>query len=305
MENGRQIADPGSTAPGDGRYRSWVVVSYEAAWDSTQDAWREKFLGLPNRRYAISGNELCPDTGRRHCQSYIQFGEGVSFDRLRGLLPRTNLRVARGTGFQNREYCSKDGDFVEAGVEPVQNNRSDLHEITKQVADGKSFRYMLTDPEGCMYSRPHQIQTAERIAKYVRKRKRCIPETRWFHGVTGAGKTHAIKQAITTMGGDPYGDDCYWWNGSKWWDGYDGERHVVMDELRGNKSGIGIEILIRILDGNPLYLDQKGAGTGFSATHIWITSPDPPELVYDYEDGQQLRRRCLDTKHFAEAYIAP
>ncbi len=288
----------------DGReHRSWSITVNPAAYaEKGLRSYEDWILQCPGRRYAIVGRESAPSTGTRHLQAHVQFSNAIGFRRLQRLLPGACLKYSQKSPWEGREYCKKDGDFRETGLIPTKNGRSDLAALSQQVSDGRSVRSMLTKEDGAMYNRPHQIRTCEAIMKYLRPRKRITPKCYWFHGVTGGGKTYAVMQAIEALGFETEGDEVYWWNGTKWFDGYDQDPILVMDEFRGEASGIPIQLLLRIMDGHPLYVDVKGTGTTLPITHIFITSPKPPELVYDFEDGTQVRRRCTEITHLSHPF---
>lgn len=81
--------------------------------------------------YAVVGRESAPRTGSLHYQGYVRFQRNVRFERLRRLLPGARLAIARGSPSSNRDYCTKDGDFVEFGScpESQQGRRNDLNDL--------------------------------------------------------------------------------------------------------------------------------------------------------------------------------
>lgn len=92
---------------------------------------------LSSTRYYIYGREV-GESGTPHLQGFVIFG---SNQRLGALRRRFNNRIhweiARGTSQQARDYCKKDGDFIEHGDFPENNGkRSDLDEF---IAWGDSF----------------------------------------------------------------------------------------------------------------------------------------------------------------------
>jgi len=87
----------------------------------------------PNYEYLVYGNETAPTTGTPHIQGYVIFTVAKSLRQAKSALSGPHdapfhLEVARGTPQQNREYCIKDGDFVEHGECPTvsQGRRTDL-----------------------------------------------------------------------------------------------------------------------------------------------------------------------------------
>lgn len=83
--------------------------------------------------YIIYGREQAPNTGTKHLQGYVIFTTPASLNQAKERLTGSSthgihLEVARGSPEQNREYCSKGGDFTDFGILPAvtQGRRSDL-----------------------------------------------------------------------------------------------------------------------------------------------------------------------------------
>jgi hypothetical protein len=82
----------------------------------------------------IYGREVAPGTGTNHLQGMIIFATRKRLRQIRNYPPfqRAHLEVMRSTPQRAREYCIKDGDYVEFG-EPVRENqqgrRNDIHQI--------------------------------------------------------------------------------------------------------------------------------------------------------------------------------
>lgn len=115
-----------------------------------------------------------------------------------------------------------------------------------------------------------------------------------YWGATGTGKS---RRAWDEAGLDAYPKDPR----SKFWDGYAGHQHVVIDEFRG---GIDIAHVLRWLDRYPVIVEVKGSSTVLKATHIWITSNLHPRDWYpelDEETKSALLRRLTIT-HFENPF---
>lgn len=69
-------------------------------------------------QYRIQGKEICPTTGTPHLQCYVHFNDEIRFTALQRKYPGINWTKAKGNGYQNFIYCSKDGDFIELGQRP-------------------------------------------------------------------------------------------------------------------------------------------------------------------------------------------
>lgn len=83
-----------------------------------------------------------------------------------------------------------------------------------------------------------------------------------FYGVSGSGKTFGAVQQL----GDEYYDKL---PTTKFWDGYKGEKKVLIDEFRGE---IGISHLLKWCDKYKCCVETKGAGYPLNAEEIIITS---------------------------------
>lgn len=105
-----------------------------------------------------------------------------------------------------------------------------------------------------------------------------------FWGATGTGKS---RRAWGEAGLDAYPKDP----ATKFWDGYQGQKNVVIDEFRGT---IGIHNMLRWLDRYPVIVEIKGSSVVLNAETIWITSNLHPSSWYpelDLETQAALLRR--------------
>lgn len=102
-----------------------------------------------------------------------------------------------------------------------------------------------------------------------------------YWGPTGVGKSH---RAWAEAGIDAYPKDPR----SKFWDGYRDQKHVVIDEFRGD---IDVAHILRWFDKYPVIVEVKGSSVVFKAERIWITSNLSPDQWYPTLD--QLTRDAL------------
>jgi len=150
---------------------------------------------------------------------------------------------------QARDYCMKDDTRVEGpweyGSEPQPGKRSDLAAVKKALDDGVDEE-TIANEHFSQWVRYHRSFARYRELRYCRRRTwqtRCT--VLW--GVSGAGKsTRAEIEA---------GPDAYWLSNPGgnvlWWDGYCGQKHVVIDEFKG---WIKYHDLLRIIDKTPLVI---------------------------------------------------
>ena len=117
----------------------------------------------------------------------------------------------------------------------------------------------------------------------------------WYWGATGSGKSSAAWKG---------GADAFWLNSTQtgcWWDGYQQEKHVVMDDFRS--SWMPFSTLLRILDRYPYRGPNKGTMVSITATRFTVTSHCHPKEMYQKLPMQeiaikQLLRRITKVIHF-------
>lgn len=109
----------------------------------------------------------------------------------------------------------------------------------------------------------------------------------------GRSKTGKSERAWNEAGLDAYCKDPR----SKFWCGYRGQKHVVLDEFRG---GIDVAHLLRWFDRYPVLVEIKGSSVPLVANNIWITSNLSPDSWYPDLDSETLAalRRRLNITHF-------
>lgn len=72
---------------------------------------------------------------------------------------------------------------------------------------------------------------------------------------------------------------------SKFWDGYQDQPNVVIDEFRG---GIDVSHILRWCDRYPVRVEIKGSSKPFMARKIWFTSNVDPREWYPELDKETL-----------------
>jgi hypothetical protein len=87
-----------------------------------------------------------------------------------------------------------------------------------------------------------------------------------YIGPTGTGKSH---RAFDELPG------AYVWDGTKWWDNYDGQSDVIVDDFcdeTDRKGMVTMNTLLRILDKYPCQVQVKGGYRWLKAVNFIFTS---------------------------------
>lgn len=218
--------------------------------------------------YLVQGKEVAPTTGTKHLQVYVQFLKKIRLTGVKKLYPTAHIEPARGSPAQNREYCIKDGDFMESGEPVKQGQRSDLNEfklaIDNGINDGKGYGQIIGELRELNYG--SYIRYERSLSRDIQRQ---IPSRSWetigfIHwGDTGTGKTRYCQ---TTFPG------AFWLSGSKWFDGYEGQSVVIIDEFYG---WLPFSMLQRMLDRTPYSVETKGGTRKFLAKEVHFTSNKP------------------------------
>lgn len=204
-----------------GRSRSWCFTTNNYSEQQIEQ------LGLLECRYLLYGKELGSQTGTRHLQGYVVFKNAHRFNTVRGLLPGSSIRIARGNSLQNYNYCTKEGrEIFEKGERPLTPGEKGDQEKERwqQVIDAAKSG----DLEKIQSDAPdvfvRQYHTIKRIQQDFMETPEDLPDVcgLWITGLSGAGKSHAAYNTYPQAFRKPR---------NKWWDGYMGQEVVVIDDI--------------------------------------------------------------------------
>jgi len=182
-----------------------------------------------------------------------------------------------------KEETRVSGTQFELGARPIRlNDKPDWDIIWSAAVSGEISRI----PPGIRVRSYFAIRAiTSDFARPVGVERTCY----CFWGKTGTGKSRRAWEEATL---EAYGKDPR----TKFWDGYQNQVNVVIDEFRG---GIDVAHILRWLDRYPVRVEIKGSSRPLLAERIWITSNLHPRDWYpetDVETGQALLRRLNITE---------
>lgn len=222
-----------------------------------------------------------------HWQLVVYFKDKVSLLRVRECFGPWHAEPTRSKAA--RQYVWKDRTAIpntrfEIGEESLnRNDPTDWERVWKSAASG-----ILQDIPADIRVRSYQaLRTIARDNLQATPMKR---ECFVYWGKTGTGKS---KKAWDQAGWKAYPKDP----NTKFWDGFQGQDHVVIDEFRGM---ISISHMLRWLDRYPVIVEIKGSAIALTATKIWITSNLNPRMWYPDADAATVEAllRRLQIKEF-------
>jgi len=260
--------------------RHWCFTIHE---NHTGDP--QALVDWDKSRYVVYQEEICPDTKRLHHQGYVELVSPQRLSALNKVCP-AHWERRRGTAAEARDYCMKeesrapDTQPVESGeFGGSQGRRKDLRHIKDILDDGGSLLecYDADFATTCRYER-----------SFMKYRMLITPPRTWkpvvelYWGKTGTGKSRKA-----------FGDNpgAYVSPKTKWWDGYDGQECIIVDDYVGQWP---LDTMLNLIDRYECPIENKGGSYTMLARKIVITSNLTIEQWYPNVYPEQiaaLRRR--------------
>jgi len=279
-----------------GQSRGWCITWNNVSDEHLREA-KDNVEHSTNIRYACGQLEVGGETGTRHWQAYVEFTGPRSLQYVRKLFPECYAKARRGTPAECRVYCSKEesrvGEFWEHGTLPQEKGagkRNDLVAVQQRLRAGAKVSEIYEEFPGVAARYPKFIATYADMRLAPRSWK---TEVRVYKGRTDVGKTRGVYDEFPDVWSKPDG---------QWFDGYDGQQHVLIDDFSGgNFCGISFRFLLRLLDRYPLEVPIKGGFRKWVPRVIIITTNVEPKEWYPYEDFAPLERRIDQIRRWDES----
>lgn len=252
--------------------------------DEPQEQFSERLCALSHFRFAIYQLER-GEQGTPHYQGYLEFTNPKTLTWLKKQVSlQAHFEPRRGTSTDCINYCSKEETRI-AGPwrhgtpgQETQGKRTDLEEACSALKEHGLKRLREDAPHLYVkYSRGF-----EALASTMPMLPREAPEVIVLYGPTGAGKTRLVFDSADLS--DLYVSSI---TSGLWFDGYDAQSTVLLDDFAGRASKIELSHLLRLLDRYPVRVPVKGGFTHWTPTKIYITTNIHPEDWYDYSDRQE------------------
>lgn len=224
----------------------------------------------------------------------------VSFSTLKTWtgLQRAHLEPMKGKPYDSLVYCTKqDKNPIQYGDLPQPGKRTDLLDAVAKIRTGASLRDLVAtdDTSSVVVAKYFRGLTTVRNLCTPDRDTSSAPDVYWIYGTTGSGKTRSVSELAQRVCG---GQHLVWWAPDvslKWFDGYDGQPCVVLDDFRS--KGVSFNFLLRLLDRYPLAVPFKGGFVSWQPKWVFITCPlsidatFAKRLEHRSEDIDQLKRR--------------
>lgn len=248
----------------------------------------------------IAVREICPDTQREHIQGYFILKKNLTLRQLKALTDNSiHFELRAGSHEQAWDYCCKTlpaGDqspddriliLVRKQAPAGQGRRTDLEAACDLIKSGSRL---------CDVADLHPVTFVKYYRGLGALRSVHMPagdrpvQCFYLYGATGTGKSYAAwhsdsREDIYSLGRPSA-------NGTVWFDGYEGQRTLLLDEFRDH--WMAYDILLKILDKYPLTLQTKGGTTYARWDRVILTTNQLMDHCYPREDKDPLYRRFSD-----------
>lgn len=238
-------------------------------------------IDLWDTAYNVYGKEIGPATGTPHLQGYVIFKTNKRLAAVKKLNAYAHWEVAKGTPIQASDYCKKDKQFMECGALPASkgSGNKERWDLAKEAAK-----------EGRLDDIPSEIfMRFYRTIKEIKKDYMVKPEALsgccglWIYGPSGTGKSHSVITQHPSRYIKPL---------NKWWDGYQGEDVVHIDELSPAHTQWIAPYLKQWSDKWPFAAETKGGTIQIRPKRIIITTNYSIEsMLFAPEDLPAIERR--------------
>lgn len=244
------------------------------------EVYLKKWSAIPNVKYLVFQRER-GENGTIHLQGYIELSKTMRFNALKSALdPTAHLERRRGTPQEASDYCQKEETRIAGPYtfgDPFwrkQGKRTDLQEAVELLkSDGlKAVR----EQYPATYVRYHRGLAALSNATLVSRDT--PPRVHLLYGPPGCGKTRFFYDTFDAN--NRVSIAC---SRGPWFDGYDGEDAVLLDDFAGRMSKWPLVILLRVLDRYSIRVEIKGGFINWNPTDIVLTSNYHPKKWYDWD----------------------
>lgn len=199
--------------------------------------------------------------GTPHIQAFVCLVKRSKLSAVKRLFPRAHAEVMKGNLAQNEAYCSKEGVLNVFGVPP--SSAGAKEKLRWEEARSAMKRGALDELPADIFVRYYG--TAKTIAKDYMAKPQMVEGVMgtWISGEPGTGKTYAVVTQFP---------DRYIKPLNKWWDGYQGESVVHLDEVEPSHACWIAPFLKKWADRYPFDAEVKGGALQLRPERVIVTS---------------------------------
>ncbi|QMW68813.1 replication-associated protein [Crucivirus-345] len=226
------------------------------------------------------------EEGTPHIQGAFRTKNTRTFKNLKNKFGKVHWEMMKGTCQQSLTYCSKGGNFEVGGKLPAQGKRQDLDNLKDAIIkDSVKLDDIICKMPMLYHQYGRTLEKLEDIA--LRKKSRTeMTEGIWYWGKTAVGKSH-----LAFEGYHPSTHYLLSLEDKGWWEGYNGQDTVIINDFRGE---IKYSELLQLIDKWPYNVTRRNRGTvPFISKRVIITSSLPPDKCYRHRQDEDCIEQLL------------
>lgn len=273
-------------------------------------------------KYLIYAKETAPTTGTPHLQGFVVMKAKITITGMTKLVKRASWQIARGSSKDAAQYCKgdytcSDGRYKEAnpadsvfefGACPLSageaggNAQKEFWGTVKAMASEYStLEDYLNAVDEMFPDNSATILHANNLRNFF-NRKRKIEDTadieaEWFMGPPGTGKSHTARAENSSF----YAKQP----GSKWFDGYDHEDCIIIDDLDSSNLPPLMPFIKNLVDKYAVSVEVKGGSMRIRPKKIVVTSNYHPSVLFTEPTFLAAMTRRFKIRQFNTVYVAP
>lgn len=225
--------------------------------------------------------EVGTNTNRPHWQLFVSFKRAVRLAAIRKLFgTRVHAEPSRSEAaetYVHKEDTAIAGTRFSLGEKAFNRNSKTDWALAKEKAKIGA----LDDVPPDVYIKYYRTLKSIAMDNMTKPNDLTMVAGIWIHGPPGVGKSHFARAQ--------YGPDLYLKAQNKWWDGYQGEKNVLLDDLDTKVLGHYLKIWA---DKYAFMAECKGSSIQIRPNNFIITSNYTPEQLFDDPVlAQAVRRR--------------
>lgn len=206
-------------------------------WNNYDESVVE-YLRVPGAvKYVVGGYETAPETGTPHIQGFVYFWHKKTLSAAIKYLKGAHVEIARNIE-ASIEYCKKGGTFFEEGTAPLSSKEKGNKTQELVAARNKVLlECNLNDAVRSGLISANQIPVIHRaraiLGALLEPYDHDCVRGQWYVGPPNAGKSHTARERYP---------GAYLKAMNKWWDGYNGQEAVILDDLDSDCLGHYLKI---------------------------------------------------------------
>lgn len=277
---------------------------------------------ITSAKYVVYGQETGTECGTLHLQGFIYFTDCKTLSAVKKILPRAHLSVKSGFSKFSEAigYCKKGACTDANKPSDIEGGWGKFSIVQHPTYRGYEAGTAPMDPSDKGAAEQERFQTAWQLAKEgkieevdadirlrylstlekVSRQYASPPDTlcgllshEWHYGPAGSGKSCAIREM--------YPSDVLYVKGvHKWWDRYNGQPYVLIDEWPVDATKELQGLLKNWSDRYPFDAEVKGGSCFIRPTRILVTSNYSLEECFHHDRKgllEPLQRRFTEVQY--------